>query len=62
MGFSSRRAMMSVIYTLTGVIVIEVLILCSLIIVVPDLPRRIQRINTVPDGQCATRPPTTRDS
>ena len=40
MGFSSRQIMMRSIYSLFGLIVIEIILLGSMIVVVPDLPQR----------------------
>ncbi len=48
MGFSSRRVMMRSIYSLIGIIVFEIILLGCMIVVVPDLPQRIQRFNTTP--------------
>jgi len=48
MGFSSRRIMMRSIYFLIGLIVIEIILLGSMIVVVPDLPQRLQRFNATP--------------
>jgi hypothetical protein len=59
MGFSSRRAMMGIIYALIGLVIIEILVLCSLIVVVPDLPQRIQRFNAIPQ---ADAPPARQQS
>ena len=63
MGFSSRRAMMNIIYALTGLVIVELIILCSMIVVVPDLPQRLQRFNATPqaDAPPARQQPTSQN-
>lgn len=51
MAFSSRRTLMNINYILTGVVIIEILLLSSMIVVVRDLPQRLQRLNATPSAE-----------
>ncbi len=50
MAFSSRRVMQGSMYALIGIIVLELIVLWSMLLIVPDLPQRIRRINAIPQA------------